>query len=200
MKKLIIGLVAIVIVAIVVLGGLFFRNYTALHISPAMCEFLLDGSRPKEFCETNGKGTWLEHKYLLAKTNEDGCLIIVLRKSTINEWKNTFTDLQILQCVLGDSRDIGITIDYSKDFQAYMENAHTCGFEISEDFKKVFSSPEDSRWYYSFVLPACVKMQIFEGKPCSEVEVECIETDASGKIINRFVFPSDSTHKSGTIE
>ena len=191
MKKLIIGFLAIVIVAIVVLGGLFFQNYTVLHISPTVCGYFFEDVSPQAFCETEGKDTWLENKYLFARVDEDGCLILLLRKSTINEWKNTFTDLQILQCVLGDSRDLGIHVDDSQDSLDLMKDAHTCGFEISEDYKQFIESPEDNGWYFPFVMSGCIKMQVFNGVPCSEIRVEYLEIDAEGKILDKVVFPDD---------
>ena len=172
------------------------KDQTTLHIPPMLCEPMLDGITPIEFCNTEGKGTFLEGKYIQAQVDNDGCLILTLENETISEWKNTFTDLQVLQCVLGESRDIGITIDYSKDFMDYMKDAHTCGYEISEDFTKVIESPEDNGWYFPFTTLACAKMQVFEGKTCTEIKVEHIEVDASGEVIDTFIFPDDN----GTFE
>ena len=74
----------------------------------------------------------------------------------------------------------------------YMKDAHTCGFEISDDFTRVIESPEDNSWYFPFTTSACAKMQVFEGKICTEIKVEHIETDAEGKVIDIFIFPDDS--------
>ena len=65
----------------------------------------------------------------------------------------------------------------------YMKDAYTCGFEISDDFTKVIDSPEDNSWYYPFILPACVQMQMLSGKTCQEITVEYIEIDGEGEII-----------------
>lgn len=169
-----------------------FADQTTLHISPVLCEAMLYGITPTEFCNSTGEGTFLEGKYLQAHVDNDGCLILTLKNETISEWKNTFTDLQILQCVLGQSRDIGITIDYSKDFMDYMKNAHTCGYEISEDFTKVIESPEDNSWYFPFTTLACATMQVFEGKICTDIKVEHIEINDKGEVIETFIFPDDS--------
>jgi len=72
-----------------------------------------------------------------------------------------------------------------------MKNAHTCGYEISEDFTQIIESPEDNSWYYPFVNVACATMQVFEGKTCSEIKVEHIEIDENGEIIEKVVFPGD---------
>jgi len=162
-----------------------------LHMSPVMCKYMLDGVTPEEFYESNGKNTFLENRYLQSEVDEDGCLILTLKNEVVSEWKNTFRDLQILQCVFGDTRDIGITVDYSKDFMNYMKNAHTCGYEISEDFTQIIESPEDNSWYFPFVNAACATMQVFEGKTCSEIKVEHIEIDENGEIIEKVVFPGD---------
>ena len=132
-KKIIcISLITFIIVIFIVSIILYYRfTYSTLHLSPELCENCLNGISPSDFCETKGKGTWLENKYLFAKIDADGCLLITLKNNVISDWKNTFTTLQILQCVLGEDRDIGITIDYSLDFMDYMKDAYTCGFEIS---------------------------------------------------------------------
>ena len=168
------------------------KDQTTLHISPMLCESMLYGITPTDFCTTKGAGTFLEGRYLQAHVDDDGCLILTLENETISEWKNSFTFLQILQCVLGENRDIGITIDYSKDFLDMMKDAHACGYEISEDFTKVVESSEDSSWYFPFTTLACAIMQVFEGKTCTEIKVEHIEIDADGKVIDTFIFPDDS--------
>ena len=190
-KPKIISLLASIIVLLSII--VFYQfTYTTLHLSPEMCEISLDGVSPKYFCDNGGSGTWLEGKYLKAKTDADGCLIITLKKAVISEWKNTFVDLQILQCVCADRPEMGINVDYSRDFLSYMENAHTCGFEISENFTRVIDSPDDNTWYYPIIVPACARMQMFEGKSCSEIKVEYIEINESGEIINTVIFPDDA--------
>ena len=170
----------------------FKTNSTTLHISPMLCTAMFEGVSPTEFCNSKGKDTFLENNYLSAKVDKEGCLIIALNDTVISEWKNTFLPLQVLQCVLlDDSRDIGISIDYSKDFSDYMKDAHTCGFEISEDFTTVVESAEDNGWYFPFTTMACALMQVFEGKVCTEIRVEHIEIDENGKVIETFVFPDD---------
>ena len=164
-------------------------NQTTLHIPPILCEAMLFGVTPAGFCDTEGQGTFLEKKFLQAHVDDDGCLILTLERDIINEWKNTFVAMQVLQCVLGDSRDIGITIDYSKDFIDFMKDSHTCGYKISEDFSQIIESPEDNGWYFPFIVFACAEMQVFSGKTCKEIKVEHIEIDTQGEIIETFVFP-----------
>lgn len=192
-KKIIcISLITFIIVIFIVSTILYYRfTYSTLHLSPELCGNCLNGISPSDFCETKGKGTWLENKYLFAKIDEDGCLIITLKNNVISDWKNTFTTLQILQSVLGEDRDIGITIDYSLDFMDYMKDAYTCGFEISDDFTKVIDSPEDNSWYYPFILPACAQMQMLSGKTCQEITVEYIEIDGEGEIISTIIYPEE---------
>ena len=167
-------------------------NYSTLHFSPVMCEAAFYGIKPEEFCTTRGAGTFLENRYLEAKVDADGCLILTLENDVISEWKNTFVELQMLQCVFGDTRDIGITIDYSMDFMSFMENADTCGFEISEDFTEIIASPDDNRWYCPFITLACQTMQIFEGKTCTEVKVTYMEINDEGEIVYTSVSPDDT--------
>ena len=167
-------------------------SYSTIHLSPMMCEATFDGITPEIFCNNNGEGTFLKDKYLHAEVDTDGCLILTLENDIINEWKNTFLDLQVLQCVLGNSHDIGITIDYSIDFMDYMKDAHTCGFEISEDFTEVIASPNDNHWYNPLITLACARMQIFEGKNCTEVKVTYMDINDKGEVISTTVFPNDT--------
>ena len=196
MKKHSIVGVLILIIILVVFAPIFSLNHTAnystLHISPMLCEYMLYGVTPTEFCNSKGEETFLEGKYLQAHVDNDGCLILTLKTETISEWKNTFTELQILQCVFGDSRNIGIIIDFSKDFVDLMKDAHTCGYEISEDFTKVIESPEDNSWYFPFTTAACVVMQVFEGKTCTEIKVEHIEINDKGEVMETYIFPDDA--------
>ncbi len=169
-------------------------NQTTLHIPPILCEAMLFGVTPAGFCDTEGQGTFLEKKFLQAHVDDDGCLILTLERNIINEWKNTFVDMQVLQCVLGDSRDIGITIDYSKDFMNYMEDAHTCGFEISEDFTKIVASPDDNHWYYPLITSACAMQQVLEGKICTEIKVTYVDVNDDGEVISTTIFPDNTTN------
>ncbi|MBQ9132395.1 MAG: hypothetical protein IJX62_07995 [Clostridia bacterium] len=194
-KHLIIVSSALVIVSIIVIVfGLCYKqvNYSTFHFSPMMCEATFDGMSPEDFCTNNGEGTFLKDKYLYAEVDIDGCLILTLENDIVNEWKNTFVDLQVLQCVLGNSHDIGVTIDYSIDFMDYMKDANTCGFEISEDFTKIIASPEDNHWYYPLITLACARMQVFEGKNCTEVKVSYIDINDKGEVISTAVFPNDA--------
>ena len=193
-KYCIIGVLILIVIIAIIVSTLYVNhtaNYSTLHISPVMCEYMLSGATPNEFCNCKGEGTFLENKYLQAKVDTDGCLILTLKNETIYEWKNTFTALQVLQCVLGDTRDIGITIDYSKDFMDYMKDANTCGYEISEDFTKVIESSQDSSWYFPFTTIACAMIQVFQGKTCTEIKVEHIEIDDNGEVIETFIYPDD---------
>lgn len=194
-RIMVIGVIAILLSVSAIFSSCSNGSVTeqsTLHISPAMCEFMLEGLSPNDFCASKGKNTFLENKYLHAYVDKDGCLILTLEENIISEWKNSFTALQVLQCVLGDTRDIGVTVDYSKDFMDYMKDADTCGYEISEDFTKVIESPEDNSWYFPFTATACALMQIFNGKTCTELKVEHIEIDEKGEILETVIFPEET--------
>jgi hypothetical protein len=95
--------------------------------------------------------------------------------------------LQVLQCVLGDTRDIGVKVDYSDDYLEFLKDAHTCGFDISEDYTKIVESPEDNGWYYPLIVAACIEMQVFMGKTCDEIIVEYWEVDENGETLDHIV-------------
>jgi len=168
-------------------------NYTTLHLSPLLGTAIFEGMSPSEFCDSNGRGTFLEGKDFQAEIDKDGCLILSLDPELIPKWKDSFSYLHILQCVLGESRDIGINIRYSMDFMDYMEDADTCGFEISEDFTKIIASPDDNHWYFPPIAFACALMQVFEGKTCTEVRVEYMDVNEKGEVINTVVFPDENS-------
>ena len=164
-------------------------SFTELHIPPVVCEMMLNGTSPEIFCKTKGQGTRLENNYEKANVDSDGCLILTLNNGILYAWKNSFFELHVLQCVLGEDRDIGIKVDYSMDFMNYMKNAHTCGFEISDDYSSVIESPEDNSWYFPLIMPACLKMQVFEGKACESIKVEYVEINETGEVIDRIISP-----------
>lgn len=147
-------------------------NVVTLHLSQTVCQLALNGVTPEEFCSTRGNDTYIKGKYLSANVDEDGCLILKVNSGVIKEWKSSILVIQILQCVLGDSRDIDINLDYSMDALGFMENAHSCGLEISDDFTQVIAHPNSSRLYSTFVMPACVLIQMFEGKTCKEIKAD----------------------------
>lgn len=160
-------------------------NVVTLHLSQTVCQLALNGVTPEEFCSTRGNDTYIKGKYLSAHVDEDGCLILKVNSGVIKEWKSSILVIQILQCVLGDSRDIDINLDYSMDALGFMENAHSCGLEISDDFTQVIAHPNSSRLYSTFVMPACVLIQMFEGKTCKEIKADFIELDENGEEIKR---------------
>ena len=193
-KRILIG-----VVVLAVMSGCFmyfFREtYAVLHIPPVVCQYTPDGITPEVFCATKGADTILNGNYAYAKVDKDGCLILIVEKEIVDEWKNSLLPLQILQCVLGDSRDIGITVDYSYDFLNYMERAESCGFEIAEDFKKIIDGPGDNSWYCPFIFTACIELQMFEGKDCKDIFVELYRYDDNGELLEYDCYPDFLTEK-----
>ena len=159
---------------------------------------MFNGVTPEEFCSSHGADTVLNGSYAYARVDKDGCLILVLEKEIARQWKNTLVSLQILQCVLGDSRDIGVTVDYSRDFLGFMENAHTCGFEIAEDYTKIVDEYGDNTFYMPEIMIACLEMQVFAGKTCENITVEYLRYEANGELGDRIVYPDYVTQQTET--
>lgn len=185
------AVIAIALLAAVCLIA-YESQFKTYHLPPTICEFMLGGVSPEAFCEREGEGTWLEDQYASAKVDKDGCLILKLSDERADEWKNSFFELQVLQSVLGESRDIGVEVKPSEDFIGYIEDAHTCGFEIAEDYTRVTASPEDNHWYYPVIMPACIEMQVFAGKDCHKIVAEYVEIDEKGEITERTTFSKDT--------
>ena len=76
----------------------------------------------------------------------------------------------------------------------YMEDAHTCGFEISEDFTKIVASPDDNHWYYPLITLACAMQQVLEGKICTEIKVTYVDVNDDGEVISTTIFPDNTTN------
>ena len=174
-----------------------------LHLPQSVCEVMLGGLSADEFCETDGKDTLIEGQYTYEFTHGNGCLVLILKTEIADWWKNHFFNLQVLQAVLSDHVDIGVTVDYSNDFLGFKESADSCGYEISEDCTKIVESSDDNDWFFPIIMPACIKMQVFEEKSCKDIKVEFIKLDVNGEMIDRVLFPeitesSDNTDTSNT--
>ena len=193
-KSKIIPVLGIVVLAILLILScviVYHYKYNKLIIDPYYCETLLELS-PEEFCKSKGERTLIEDAYTFARVNKEGYLILIMSDSQLNEWKSLRYDTVALQAVLGDSRDIGVNIDsfYDEIFvQTFIKNAHTCGFDISYDYKTIVASPGDDKSYMPFIIMGCNFMQLCEGTPSDDITVEYTEIDKNGTIIEKINFP-----------
>lgn len=180
------------VVIILLISFVYISNRLNFYtLSPEICKLMGIGE-PQLFCETKGEDTPWENGYTHAHVNNDGNLFLVLSDREIKSFKNNDFPLAVLQAILGDDRDIDVDIDLDDDFFGFLENAPTCGLEISNDFTKVTQTPEDNGWYYPFVVPACALMQVFEGIPSDEIKVEYIKVNDTGDILECIVWPPDT--------
>ena len=187
-KRILTGLVVLAVTAGCCM--LYFdQTYTVLHMPSVICQYMLDGVTPEEFCKSQGAGTILYGCFPYSKVDKDGCLILVLDKNMVKPWKDSLLQMQIMQCVFGDSRDIGVTIDYSRDILSFMKNADSCGFEISEDYTKIVDENGDNTFYFPFIMSACLMMQVFSGRTCENITVEYLRYGPNGEILDRILYP-----------
>ena len=77
-------------------------------------------------------------------------------------------------------------------FSERQERSEKCGVEISEDYSLITQSPGDDGSFYTFLLPACVYMQIFEGKQVNEIKVTYVEIDEQGNVIDEIIWEPPS--------
>ena len=136
---IIVGVIVVVLLLICLGGVIYFSNCNKIVIDSNRCQSMFEMS-PKDFCKNKGEGTDLYDGYTFAKVDKDGYLILFLSNNELKEWKNKLVGLQILQAVLGDARDIGVEISISEDdfiVGSLLKYADKCGYEISEDYKKV---------------------------------------------------------------
>ena len=191
-----ISLAVILICLVVILLTIYFATkptYTELILSPRLCELALYTS-PEKFVESQGASgnISLKNGYTDAKIDKDGNLVLILSEKELKAWKNARPDLKVLQSVLGSSKDIGVYVDASQCdeiLKPLIENADTCGFEISDDYSLIIASHSDNVTYFPFILSACLFMQIIEGK--TEVGVEYYQYNEVGEIIDYEVYPKE---------
>ena len=195
-KNKIFIILAIIIFAILIICVgvvLHFSNCNKIVIDPNYCQNMFEMS-PYDFLITRGQGTSLADGYTFARVDEAGYLILLLSDKELKEWKNNCLDLQILQAVLGDTRDIGVEISISEeDFivGSFLEYADKCGWEISEDYKKVILSPDDMISFFPPIMSACRTMQMMNGTPTDEIRIEYIKVDETGKVIEKTIYPDN---------
>ena len=189
---IIVGVIVVVLLLICLGGVIYFSNCNKIVIDPDYCQNMFEMS-PKDFCKNKGEGTLVEDGYTFAKVDKNGYLILLLNDKELKEWKNKCLDLQILQAVLGDTRDIGVEISISEeDFivGSLLKYVDKCGYEISEDYKKVIVSPDDMISFFPFIMTACETMQMMNGTPTDEIKIEYIKVDENGKIIEKTIYPN----------
>lgn len=188
---------ALILLGIILLVALFIgfiicyiQNCNRIVIDSNRCQSMFEMS-PKDFCKNKGEGTALYNGYTFAKVDKDGYLILFLSNSELKEWKNKLVGLQILQAVLGDARDIGVEISISEDdfiVGSLLKYTDKCGYEISEDYKKVIVSPDDMISFFPFIMSACEMMQIMNGTPTDQTQIEYIKVDLNGNIIEKTIW------------
>ena len=166
--------------------NIYLKNCTEIHLHSTYCEYLFDLT-PEEFCKSEGKGTILENGYSSVKVDEAGFLCLKLSDVEIKKWRNSQYDVRVLQAVLGESRDIGVSVTLEGNPLAdlFIEHADNCGYEISEDFKQIIISFDDDVSYIAIIVSACLFMQVTDGTPSDEANVEYVRFDENGKEISR---------------
>lgn len=188
---IIVGVIVVVLLLICLGGVIYFSNCNKIVIDSNRCQSMFEMS-PKDFCKNKGEGTDLYDGYTFAKVDKDGYLILFLSDNELKEWKNKLVGLQILQAVLGDARDIGVEISISEDdfiVGSLLKYTDKCGYEISEDYKKVIVSPDDMISFFPFIMSACEMMQIMNGTPTDQAQIEYIKVDLNGNVIEKTIWP-----------
>ena len=165
-------------------------HYNVYRLTPEMSEFFVYET-PKDFCEKKGNDTIWENAYSFAWVDWKGNLILVLTDEEIEYYKWNSHDLQVLQAVLGDSRDIGVQINYDYDPLYYLEFAPRCGIQISEDFRTFTKGPGGNRLFVPIIATACMTMQLLNGVPSDEIKVDYYLYDENGNVEQHLSYPED---------
>ncbi len=189
MKKSKFLFVIVVLVGLsVILSVFLMTNYSRYKLSPEFLKMWVDLS-PEEFI-TNKADVY---PFTYAKIDEEGNLILWLSKDNIAAWKNNSSSMQVLQRVLGEDRDIGVQIIEPEDtiMKELYENAHLCGLEVSEDYTKIYESPDDNPRYFGATISGCILMQLLEGKDCDQISVEYTILNEKGEITRYIIWPDD---------
>ena len=147
----------------------------------------------ESFCKTLGYNTPLYGKYKSTHANDDGSLTIVVDDKALREWKSSNWSLQVLQSLLEEKNiDIGVDIDWSDDYLDTKKAIKNSGIDISEDFTLITQGPEDDGSFYPYLVGACIRMQIFNGKQIENITVTYIEVDSNGNIVDKITWPSEN--------
>ena len=195
--SVLIVLATVVVTCIIMIIGIA-RNYTVYRFDEETLKYVFGDeiSSAESFCQNKGADTVLYGRYTYAKANKDGSLTLVVDNETLRIWKSSNLLLQVLESLLEEEgRSAGVDIDWSEDFLDHKKLVKSCGIEISEDYSLITEEPEDNGVFFTFLVPACVYMQIFDGKQVSEVNVRYIEVDESGNIVDEIVWeqPMDNS-------
>ncbi len=145
------------------------------------------------FCKTRGLNTAIYQKYAYARSNNDGSLTVIVDDETLREWKSSNWSLQVLQSLLEETNiDIGVDIDWSDDFLDAKQAIKNSGIEVSNDFTVITQGPGDDGSFYPYLVSACIRMQIFNGKQVEDITVTYIEIDSNGNVIDEIIWPSNN--------
>lgn len=162
------------------------------RLSTKICKTIF-GVDSKDFYNTKGKNTLLENGYTKVELTEDDVLILHLTEAQVDSWRNSNVSLQILQKILGADKKIVSQIIAPTDplYSIFYIDADTqCGFEISDDFSKIVAGPGDDKTYWLVIPPACLMMQVLQGKPSEEISVEYFEYNSEGDLTSHAFFPT----------
>ena len=103
------------------------------------------GNDPETFCSTDGADTTLDGMFTYAQVKKNGDLILVMTDQQIEDWKNGNFYLQLLQKIFGSERQIVTEVipPTNPFFEMVYKGADTvvCGYEISEDYTRVYADP-----------------------------------------------------------
>ena len=196
-KKYIPHIIAISIILVTaILFGVGLRyvrempHYNFYRLNPEMSKFIVFET-PEDFCEKKGEGGIWQDNYTFAFVDPKGYLILILTDEQVQIYKNNLYTLQILQAVLGNTRDIGVQITDETDFFGFIEFAPTCGIKVSEDYKTFTKGPGGNRFYVPFVAEACMQLQFINGVPSEEIGVDYYLYDENGNVKQHISYPED---------
>lgn len=179
---------------LIIYGVSYIARLNVFVLSPLVAK-AFTGNDPETFCSTDGADTTLDGMFICAKVKKSGDLVLVMTDQQIEDWKNGNFYMQVLQKIVGSERQIVTEIIPPADpiSQIIYEQADTvCGYEISEDYTRVYAGPEDSKIIYFPLIPhPCLAMQILSGKPSDEISYTFIEYDEEGNIVEQYVWPDD---------
>ena len=196
-KKYIPHIIAISIILITaILFGVGVRyvrempHYNFYRLNPEMSKFIVFET-PEDFCEKKGEGGIWQDNYTFAFVDPKGYLILILTDEQVQIYKNNLYTLQILQAVLGNTRDIGVQITDETDFFGFIEFAPTCGIKVSEDYKPFTKGPGGNRFYVPLIAEACMQLQFINGVPSEEIGVDYYLYDENGNVKQHISYPED---------
>ena len=193
MKKKVLIISAVAVLAIVIAIGLFLyvtSSRTHMTLSPDVCQYYF-GKTPEEFCKNDygyfkiydiDKSEVMFYMYYVdAKVSDDGSLILTMTDEQIKSWRETQTSIEALSII---GMDTGAEFDEKakENFEFVFGDISVYEYDVAEDFTRVVTNMPITEYRKLFNV-GCLFMQLTSGVPSDQAKFEYVIVNDDGKVI-----------------